>query len=49
MDGKMIDIIEDIGRGLNTEQLAQKPSGKGDEKDERNQSAAGKPDEADRK
>lgn len=31
MTGRVIDIIEDMDKGLNMEQLVQKPTTKGDE------------------
>ena len=33
MQGKMVDIIEDIGKGLNNEQLAPKPTKEGNNND----------------
>jgi hypothetical protein len=42
MQGKMIDIVEDIGKGLNTEQLAPKPATKGEEKDGTERTSTGK-------
>lgn len=42
MTGKLIDIVEDIGKGLNAEQLAPKPADKGEEKDGTQRTSAGK-------
>lgn len=42
MEGRMVDLIEDIGKGITSEQLAPKPA-KGDNKDDRdNGASAGK-------
>jgi hypothetical protein len=35
MQGKMIDIIEDMEKGINTEQLAPKPAEKEDNNDDK--------------
>lgn len=46
MKGKMIDLIEDLDKGITIEQLAPKPTQKGDASNER---ANGIENETDRK
>ncbi len=49
MGRKMVDIIENIGVGLNIDQLAQNPLEKEGKNDERDQRAGKESDETDRK
>jgi hypothetical protein len=44
MEGRLIDLVEDIGKGINMEQLAKKP-----EEDTDNESTSGRENEQNRK